>query len=123
MRAPLTLVARQPALGCLARVEAVVGHGRRPVAARQLVVGWERRGEAQIMWLSGRLDRATETTLDSELEARATSPACLVIDLTGLEFIDQLGLDTLARIHRRLTEQGAARRSGTGSTSPSGRSD
>jgi anti-anti-sigma factor len=105
-RAPLALVERQPARRCPASIEPAVDDGRQSVAAQRLVVGWGRRGEAQIIWLSGTLDRVNETTLDGELDARATDAACLVIDLTGLEFIDVCGLDTLARIYRRATEKG-----------------
>jgi anti-anti-sigma factor len=71
-----------------------------------LVVGWERGREAPVIWLSGTLDRVTATLLDSELDARPIGTTCLVVDLTGLEYIDASGLDTLARIHRRATERG-----------------
>jgi hypothetical protein len=69
-------------------VTSAVADGRRPVTARQLVVRWERRRGALTIWLSGVLDRVTETTFDRELAARATGRIRLVVDLTELEFID-----------------------------------
>jgi anti-anti-sigma factor len=71
-----------------------------------LAVAWERQREALVIWLSGTLDRGTRSELNTELDARATDPTSLVVDLTGLEVIDASGLDTLARIHRRTTERG-----------------
>lgn len=76
------------------------------MAARQLVVGWGRRREALIIWLSGTLDRRTGTQLDSELDLRASGTTSLVVDLTSLDFIDASGLDALARIRSRATERG-----------------
>lgn len=70
---------------------------RQPVVAGQLTVRWERQDVRLIMWLSGSLDKATATLIDRELDARAIGVACLVVDLTGLEFIDSPGL---AWIHR-----------------------
>ena len=86
------------------------------------MVAWERRREALVIWLSGTLDRATRTGLTTELDARAIDPMSLVVDLTGLEFIDASGLDTLARIHRRRPNAVTGCPFGSGSTSPSGRS-
>jgi anti-anti-sigma factor len=105
-RARLALVGTPPERERLKSVEAAVGDGPRPVAARPLVVGSGRQGEALIVWLSGTLDRATATVLDCELDARMTEEVCLVVDLTGLAFVDAAGLDALARIHRRATERG-----------------
>jgi anti-anti-sigma factor len=80
--------------------------GRQPVAATQLVIRCERRRDTLIIWLSGTLDRVTETVLDRQLEAQANVRIRLVLDLTELEFIDCSGLKTLLRIHRRAAEQG-----------------
>ena len=58
------------------------------------------------MWLSGALDRATATLLDRELDARPTGTMRLIVDLTGLEFIDSPGLDALVRVHWRAARHG-----------------
>ena len=85
---------------------------RRPVAAGQLVVRWERRPGALIIWLSGTLDRATTTLLDHELDhkldVRAGGAKRLIVDLTGLEFIDTPGLDGLMRTQQRARARCAA---------------
>jgi anti-sigma B factor antagonist len=105
-RAPLELARLEPARGYLTIGEGAVADGRPQIAAGQLVVRWERRPDALILWLSGALDRATSTLLDHELDAPAIRPMRLVVDLTGLEFIDSTGLDTLVRIHQRACEHG-----------------
>jgi anti-anti-sigma factor len=79
---------------------------RQPAAAAELAARWERRRGTLIMWLSGALDRATATLLDRELDARATGTVRLIVDLTGLEFIDSPGLDALVRIHWRAAKRG-----------------
>jgi hypothetical protein len=53
------------------------------------------------MWLGGTLDRATATLVDREIDARAIGLMRLIVDLTGLEFIDSPGRDALMRIHWR----------------------
>lgn len=105
-RAPVALVRLQPDRGCRKSVEATVRDGRQPVAATQLVIRCERRRDTLIIWLSGTLDRVTETVLDRQLAARANGAIRLVVDLTELEFIDSSGLKALLRIHRRAAEQG-----------------
>jgi len=105
-RAPLALVCLRPDRGSRTSVEAAARDGRQPVAATQLVIRCERRRDTLIIWLSGALDRVTETALDRQLEARANGTVRLVLDLTELEFIDSCGLKTLLRIHRRAAEDG-----------------
>lgn len=105
-RAPLALARLQPDRGRLRRVKPTVGDTSQPVAGSQLVVAWGSRGEALTVWLSGRLDRITGTVLDRELDPRTIGTTPLVIDLTGLEFIDTSGLHTLARVLRRATKRG-----------------
>jgi anti-anti-sigma factor len=78
---------------------------RQPVATEELAVRWERRQVTLIMWLSGALDRAAAVLLERELDARAVGTMPLVIDLTGLEFIDSAGLDALVRIHWRASKR------------------
>src|SRR5450755_1150881 len=95
------------------RHKRVTGHGRAvdratPRGSRpaEFVVRWERRPDALIVWLSGALDRATSTLLDRELDTQAIRPMRLVVDLTGVEFIDESDLDTLVRIHQRACQSG-----------------
>jgi anti-anti-sigma factor len=105
-RAPLALARLQPGRGRFRTIKPTVGDRRQPVAGSQLVVAWGGRGEALIVWLSGTLDRITGMVLDRELDPRAIGTTPLVIDLTGLEFIDSGGVHTLARILRRATMRG-----------------
>jgi anti-sigma B factor antagonist len=88
------------------RGRAAAADGREPRAAGEFVVRIEHRADAVIVWLSGALDRATSALLDRELDAQAGRPMPVVIDLTGLEFVDSSGLDTLVRIHQRAGESG-----------------
>jgi anti-anti-sigma factor len=104
--APLALARVQPDRGRFPSIKVTVGDRRQPVAGGQLVVAWGGRSEALIVWLSGTLDRITGTALDRELDPRAIGTSPLVIDLTGLEFIDSCGAHTLARILRRATKRG-----------------
>ncbi len=83
---------------------AAVNASHRPVAG-QLLVRWELQPDTSILWLSGALDRATATLLDRELNARAPAMTRLLVDLTGLEFVDAGGMDSLVRVHRRAYEQ------------------
>jgi anti-anti-sigma regulatory factor len=86
--------------------ETKVTETRQPFVEGQLTVRWERRHVTWIMWLSGTLDRATATLLDRELDARSIGRMRLIVDLTGLEFIDAPGRDALVRLHRRSTMRG-----------------
>jgi len=92
--------------GELTNRDDTVAEARQPLVEGQLTVRWERRHATWIMWLSGTLDQATATLLDRELDARAIGLTRLIIDLTGLEFIDSPGRDALVRIHRRSTMRG-----------------
>jgi len=75
-------------------------------AAKQLVVDWGRWRQTAVVWLSGTLDRETQTLLETELDRRPTGQLRLVVDLTGLEFVDASGVDTLSRIQSHATERG-----------------
>ncbi len=83
-----------------------VAEARELVVAGEFAVRWERRRATLIVWLSGSLDRATATLLDRELDARPTGTMRLIVDLTGLEFIDSPGLDALVRVHWRASRRG-----------------
>jgi anti-anti-sigma factor len=83
-----------------------VAQGHQPGVPGELALRWERQDVTLIMWLSGSLDQATVTLIDRELDARAIGMMCLVVDLTGLEFIDSPGLDALVGIHWRASKRG-----------------
>ena len=72
----------------------------------QLAVRWERQDVRLVMWLSGELDQATVMLLDREVDRRAVGMMHLVVDLTGLEFIDSAGSDALVGIHWRVSKRG-----------------
>jgi anti-anti-sigma factor len=74
-------------------------------AVGALVVRTERCGAALIFWLSGALDRPTSRVLDDDLDAQAEHARRVIVDLTGLAFIDSYGLTTLERILRRTRER------------------
>jgi len=84
-------------------IQRTTPRGSRPA---ELMVRREWRPDALVLWLSGSLDRATSSLLNRELAAQPTRPLRVVVDLTGLRFIDSGGLDTLVRIHQRASESG-----------------
>ncbi len=76
----------------------------RPTAGA-LTVRTERRADVLVLWLSGALDNVTSALLDREFDGQAGRATHVVVDLTGLEFIDSSGLATLVRAHRRACEK------------------
>jgi anti-anti-sigma factor len=61
-----------------------------------------REGDAVIVALNGELDLASAPELERELrEAEATNPSRVVIDLSGLGFMDSTGLQALLRTRER----------------------
>jgi anti-anti-sigma factor len=64
----------------------------------------ERRGDVLVLWLTGALDKATAALLDREFDVQAGHATHVVLDLTGLEFIDSSGLETLVGTLRRASE-------------------
>jgi anti-sigma B factor antagonist len=84
----------------------MVARRGQPVVLGQLTARWERQDGMPVMWLSGALDQATVTLLDHELDGRAIGLLGLVVDLTGLTFIDSAGLDALVRMHWRSSTRG-----------------
>jgi stage II sporulation protein AA (anti-sigma F factor antagonist) len=66
-----------------------------------LMVVMERRSDAVVLTLHGRLDIASERCFELALgRARAEGCRRLVIDLSALEFIDYRGLQALLRARR-----------------------
>jgi anti-sigma B factor antagonist len=69
----------------------------------------ESTGDGQVvLTLSGELDPHTAPTLQSALDRTmsAGTPSSLLLDLTGLKFIDSSGLRVLIDAHRTLSEDG-----------------
>jgi anti-sigma B factor antagonist len=105
-RVPLESARSQPHQGHWTGAPGPVDGRRQPIVAGQLAVRWERQDGTLLMWLTGELDQATVTLVDRELDAQAIGMMHLVIDLTGLEFIDSAGLDALVGIHWRACKRG-----------------
>jgi anti-anti-sigma factor len=66
----------------------------------------ERNGDVVHVSLSGELDLASVPRLDAELsEIEADAPAVLIIDLSGLQFMDSSGLRALVMADERARAQ------------------
>jgi anti-sigma B factor antagonist len=60
-----------------------------------------------VVTLTGEVDATTAGQLRDVLEARAPSGTRrLIVDLSGLEFMDSMGMHVLMRVHRTLEERG-----------------
>jgi len=72
----------------------------------ELAIVTRSEADALILALSGELDLDSSSLLEQEIEAGAANGSPhLVIDLSGLEFIDSSGLRTLLRAHERARER------------------
>jgi anti-anti-sigma factor len=81
--------------------------GHAPEAPGALIVEPYRKAEAIVLALGGELDLATAELVRDALEhARAERPARLVIDLSGLSFIDSTGLALLVSEAKRCNNSG-----------------
>jgi anti-sigma B factor antagonist len=68
-----------------------------------------REGDTLLVVLSGELDLASAPDLERELQAgEQIAPTRLVIDLSGLGFMDSTGLQALLRARERANEAGYA---------------
>ena len=66
-------------------------------------------GDTLIFKLRGSLDIATSPTVRAALgDAADKGNAHLIVDLTGLEFLDSTGLGALIGTHRRTAESGGS---------------
>ena len=66
-----------------------------------------RTGTSHTLELAGELELATAPTLNAQLDAALADGADLVlVDLSGLEFIDSTGIALLVEAHNRLNENG-----------------
>lgn len=63
-------------------------------------------GETRVLSLRGELSLAEASHLQQRLaEALGASPATIVVDLAGVEFIDSTGLSTLVRGQQQASER------------------
>jgi anti-sigma B factor antagonist len=63
-----------------------------------------------VVAVHGEVDISTATTLDEALQRATASSARVVIDLSGVAFMDSTGLGVLMRAHKRQDDAGAALR-------------
>jgi anti-sigma B factor antagonist len=71
----------------------------------ELVIRRAREADAVVLSLYGELDLDSSPLLERELQAVwAAAKDRVVIDLSGLEFMDSTGLQTLLRAHERAVE-------------------
>lgn len=76
-----------------------------PTAVAQLRIEREHTATAVVLALHGELDLASTPLLERQmLEAQSDGSDRLVIDLSGLEFIDSSGLHALLRADERASE-------------------
>ena len=67
----------------------------------------EERGDATVVALSGELDISSAERVEQELErAEARRPPVLVLDLSGLVFMDSTGLRIVVHADARARERG-----------------
>jgi anti-sigma B factor antagonist len=72
-----------------------------------LRVSHRRAGAAHVVEVAGEIDAGTAPELGRELAAETVDGAELVVvDLSGVAFIDSAGLTVLAAFHRRSRERG-----------------
>ena len=73
----------------------------------QLAIESTARGDAIVLTMKGELDLTSSPVFERELRAvEATSPRRLVIDLSGLEFMDSTGLRALLLARERAQADG-----------------
>jgi anti-sigma B factor antagonist len=66
-----------------------------------------REGDTHVLRPRGELDLAGAEPLETELKrVEATDASAIVVDLTGIEFIDCSGVRVLVEAHRRSREDG-----------------
>lgn len=68
----------------------------------ELTISSEREGDVHIISPRGELDLATADKLERELEAvEATDAQSIVVDLSGLRFMDSTGVRLIVNAHAR----------------------
>jgi anti-sigma B factor antagonist len=68
-------------------------------AARTLTLNVEQKGSQAIVRCRGSLVTETGNVLYAKVRELLPSSKCIVLDLTGVEFVDSMGLGTLVRIY------------------------
>ena len=77
-----------------------------PTPGSTFTIVREQDGRAQIVVVGGEIDLASADDVDGALQAaEAAGGGAVVLDLTGVEFIDSTGLRVVLASIRRLTEQ------------------
>jgi anti-sigma B factor antagonist len=72
-----------------------------------LLIEVSRNGDRVVVRLEGELDLASVPMLESEMEnATLDDPATVVLDLSGLEFIDSTGLRAILSLDKHSEERG-----------------
>lgn len=75
------------------------------IASRHLVIVTERHGQRSVLRLLGELDLSTRDLLEDAISrALRHGPRMLVLDLSGLGFMDCSGLRVLVRTHKLLAD-------------------
>lgn len=71
-------------------------------------VAFDRRGEVLVAEVSGEIDIASAERVQNAIlsEARSVEESGLVVDLSGVVFLDSAGIRLLFTLHRGMTEQG-----------------
>jgi anti-sigma B factor antagonist len=84
----------------------VLDVSRAKMSSNQLEIRDENDGALRILALEGELDIATSTELDGRLESIVDSSSeDLMVDLSGVRFMDSMGLQVLLRARRKLGRQ------------------
>jgi anti-sigma B factor antagonist len=82
---------------------------RGPGSLRQVelkVTTWS-QGDHTVLSVTGEIDLYTAPRLQSELTAAlSTSPARLIVDMSGVDFCDSTGINVLLAAHRTARERG-----------------
>lgn len=86
-------------------MRALIGDESAQSVGLSITTEWS--ADTLVLALYGELDLATARALEDRLEiARSCHPERLVVDLSGLHFMDSSGVHALVRAHRRALEHG-----------------
>jgi len=70
----------------------------------------ERRPGAVLATITGEIDLSNAGQLEDAFASAVGDATAVVLDLSGLEYIDSAGLAVLSRLSRRMTDRGGALR-------------
>jgi anti-sigma B factor antagonist len=71
-------------------------------------VRFSKVGRADVVTLAGEIDLATAPAIGREIDAHMPDAAAVLIDLTGVSFLDSAGVRLLDTLVGHLDDQGAA---------------